>query len=522
MTVEALERHPADAPTGRVPLFLKLALRELRNGLGSFVIFVVCIALGVAAIAGVGALAGGLKQSLVAQGQAILGADMAASLIHRRATDAERKFFAAHGVVSEIATLRTMARPAEGERAVLVQVKAADKRYPLYGDLVARDAEDRPLDAQHLSTVGAAFVEELLLTRLELGLGDTIRVGDGDLRIVGLLKTEPDQLSGRPAFGPRVLMSLETLGTTGLIQPGSLMRWHYRVRLGGDANTVTERLEGIKKSIKAIFPDAGFSVRTRADPNPNLRRGIERFAQFLTLIGLATLVIGGIGVANAIATYLARKRDVIAAFKCLGASATTIFWTYLTQILVLASIGILIGLAVSAFVPPLVAWAYADVLPLEISLEPTIGPLALAALYGFLTALLFAFWPLGQARDVSPTLLLRQPVTGQVSRPRWSFILASAAMAVALVTVAILSAELKKTRRFCLARPDRCLRDLFAARLGDTAPGPPIAATPQGGVGPGPREYRQPDRLGAACRLVARYESCAPRHCRSGASQPDN
>lgn len=442
MSVDAVEQSiPVPART-RVPLFLRLAVRELRNGFSGFGVFIACIALGVAAIAGIGSLAGGLQSSLLAQGQAILGGDLSVGLVHRRAAPEQQAFFRRQGVISEVASLRTMARPAAGQSVALVQLKAVDSIYPLYGTLALTTVDGEPVDAKKLHDPGTAYVEDLLLSRLGIAVGDSIRIGEGDVRVAGLISAIPDQLSGRPAFGPRVLMSVKTLESTGLVQPGSLIRWKYRMRLDQAAGDETAALKKIADDIETTFPDAGFSIRTRTDPNPNLRRGIERFAQFLTLIGVTTLLIGGLGVANAIATYLVKKREVIAAFKCLGASARLILWTYLTQILLLASIGIAAGLVIGATVPALAAWAYGDALPLEIALTPSIGALGLAALYGALTALLFALWPLGQARDVSPTVLIRQNAAGEGDRPRLPYILASIGAALGLVAVAVLSAEM--------------------------------------------------------------------------------
>lgn len=442
MSVEAVEHSVAAPRRARSPLFLRLAVRELRNGMAGFSVFIACIALGVAAIAGVGSLASGLKVSLLAQGQAILGGDLAAGLVHRRAGTAEQAFLRQHGAVSEIASLRTMARRTGGKPVALVQLKAVDGLYPLYGSLQLTATDGSALQPEELRTAGSVFVEPLLLSRLGAKVGDNLRIGEGDLRIAGLIQTIPDQLSGRPAFGPRVLMSVKTLETTGLVQPGSLIRWTYRLRLDPATADQTAALKSIVTSMETTFPDAGFSIRTRTDPNPNLRRGIERFAQFLTLIGVTTLMIGGLGVANAIATYLAKKREVIAAFKCLGASARTILWTYLTQILLLSLIGIVIGLVIGSVVPAMAAWAYGADLPLEITLTPTPAALALAALYGGLTALLFALWPLGRARDVSPTVLLRQTAAGEGERPRWPYILGSVFAAAGLIAVAVVSSEM--------------------------------------------------------------------------------
>ncbi|MDH3579825.1 MAG: FtsX-like permease family protein [Hyphomicrobiales bacterium] len=421
------------SPTLALPLELRLALRDLRTSLGGFIVFVACIALGVMAIAGIGSLAGALKEGLAREGQSILGGDVAVSVVHRRVSEGEKAFLQARGAVSEVATLRAMARPAEGRRNALVRIKAADAAYPLFGAVALGEG-----GAQSYKSTGTAAAERLLLERLQISLGDTIRIGDADIRVTGVLEREPDQLSARPAFGPRIIMSLATLEATGLIQPGSLIRWRYRVKL---ADARAEMLKTFRADLERQFPDAGFSVRDRRDPNPRVSRIIDRFSQFMTLAGIATLMIGGIGVANAIAAYLARKRATIATFKCLGASGATIVRIYLIEVFLLAAIGTAVGLVAGALFPAAVVLVAGDVLPVYLPRGPQPLPLLLASFYGFLTALLFVLWPLGNARDVPPALLMRQNVSDEPSRPRLPYLVAAGVCAAALAGMAIAGAE---------------------------------------------------------------------------------
>src|SRR5207237_7999546 len=166
------------------------------------------------------------------------------------------------------------------------------------------------------------------------------------------------------------------------------------------------------------FPDAGWEVRTRANASPALGRNIERFTQYLTLVGLTALLVGGVGVANAVKHYLDRKRDVIATFKALGATGGIIFATYLAQVLMLALLGTAIGLAIGAALPFAIAAAFgpAIAIPLAPAIHP--GELALAAAYGLLTATAFALWPLGRAHDVPVSALFRDEVAPAERRPR--------------------------------------------------------------------------------------------------------
>jgi putative ABC transport system permease protein len=301
-------------------LSLRLALRELRGGVRGFGVFIACIALGVFAIAGVGSSAQALVDGLARGGRAILGGDLSFNLIQREANAEERAFIGTLGRVSAVATLRTMARTADG-RTALIEMKAVDGAYPLYGSIVTDPAAPLgDLLARHGDVFGVV-VDPALLTRLDLASGARITIGQATLELTAALRTEPDKLAGGLEFGPRILMSEEALRATGLLQPGSLVRWRYRVALpAGAGETAISR---VTDATASQLPDAGWDVRTRINATPQLERNVERFTQYLTLVGLTALLVGGVGVANSARYYLDRKRNAIATMKALGATGTS-------------------------------------------------------------------------------------------------------------------------------------------------------------------------------------------------------
>jgi len=418
-----------------VPLAFHFAWRELRGGLRGFGVFIACIALGVLAIAGVGSVAASLADGLSSAGQTILGGDLAFALIQRQASDRERAFFDAHGQLSVAATLRAMARTSDG-RSTLVEVKAVDAAYPLFGAVATDPAVALPLLlAEYAGAFGAA-VDAALLTRLELKTGDRISIGNATVELRATLTGEPDKLAGGIGLGPRVLISEAALRATGLIQPGSLVRWQYRLRLPrSDASERT--VAAIEKQAQAEFPDAGWEIRTRSKASPQLERNVERFSQFLTLVGLTTLLIGGVGVANAVASHLARKRDVIGTMKALGATGGGVFAIYCTEIMLVALFATLIGSALGAALPFSISWAFGAVIPFPVA--PALHPdvLALAIVYGLLTALAFALWPLGRAHDISVSMLFRDQIAAERRWPRWRYVGAAASIVVVLAALAI-------------------------------------------------------------------------------------
>jgi putative ABC transport system permease protein len=421
-----------------MPVALRFAWRELRGGLRGFRIFVACIALGVMAIAGVGSVAQSLAEGLSRAGGVILGGDLAFSLVQREANESERDFLGAHGVVAVVATLPTMARAGDG-RTTLIEVKAVDDAYPLVG-MVATDP-DMPLPAL-FALQGDAFgaaADPTLLARLDLKPGDRITIGNAVIELRAALKTEPDKLAGGIGFGPRVLVSQAALRASGLLQPGSLVRWQYRLRLPETASS-DSAMASVEQQARAQFPSAGWDIRTRNKASPQLERNVERFSQFLTLVALTALLVGGVGVANAVASHLARKRDAIATMKALGATGGDVFAVYCSQIMLVALFATFIGAGLGAALPFLIVWAFGALIPLPVA--PSINPavLTLSIVYGLLTALAFALWPLGRAHDISVSMLFRDQVAAKRGWPRRRYVVITASIVAALAALAVLSA----------------------------------------------------------------------------------
>jgi putative ABC transport system permease protein len=414
---------------------LRYALRELRSGLRGFYVFIACIALGVMAIAGVGSVASSLSDGLAREGRTLLGGDVSFSLIQREAKPDEIAFLRAHGTVSVAATLRGMARVPNGKLA-LVELKAVDQTYPMLGALtLAPNMPTADLLAERDGVFGAA-ADPTLLARLDLKVGDRVAVGSATFQIRSALEAEPDKLAGGLGFGPRFLVSIDGLRATALLQPGSLVRWIYRVRLpdsgGGDKAAIA-----LADDARVALPEAGWNIRSRHNASPQLERTILRFTQFLTLVGLAALLVGGVGVGNAVKSHIDRRRDVIASFKALGATGRDVFAIYLTQVMVLAALGSLAGLVVGASLPFIIVGAFGHLLPLPVVAALHPGELALSAVYGLLTALTFGMWPLARVHDIPVAALFRDTVASEVHRPQARYLVWMALVIMLLVGIAI-------------------------------------------------------------------------------------
>jgi putative ABC transport system permease protein len=431
---ETIASEPAHG--GRpASLALRYALRELRGGLRGFYVFIACIALGVLAIAGIGSVAASLSEGLAREGRTLLGGDAAFSLIQREAKPDEVAFLRARGEVSVTGMLRGMARASDG-RLALVEIKAVDGSYPMLGELTL---DPKIPVADLLAEQGGAFgaaADSTLLARLDLKLGDRVTVGSATFQIRSVVGTEPDKLAGSVGFGPRFLVSEAGLRATGLLLPGSLVRWIYRVKL--PANAADDRAAtALVNDARTALPQAGWEIRSRGNASPQLERTINRFTQFLTLVGLAALLVGGVGVANAVKSHIDRRRDVIATFKALGATGRDVFTIYLTQVVVLAVIGSVIGLVAGAALPFVIVGVFGKLLPLPVIPALHFDELLLSFVYGLLTALAFGLWPLGRVHDVPVAALFREAVSSEWHRPRWRYLALMAVVIALLVAVAI-------------------------------------------------------------------------------------
>ncbi len=449
-------------------LAMRLSWRDLRGGFRGFRIFLACIALGVTAIVGVNSTARTLADSIAREGRQILGGDLALSLIHREMNPAERGWVESLGKVSEVANMRAMARKGDGD-STLVELKAIGPDYPALGSLVTQPAGSAE-DLTELQGGSYGFVaEDSLQSRLDLSVGDRILIGDTPLQLRAILKSEPDKLAAGVGFGPRVIISQEALRQTGLLQPGSLVRWTYRVLLPSPpgATTATEETIGmLAKEADAKFPEAGWQVRSRSNVSNQFSRNLSRFSQFLTLVGLTALVIGGVGVANAVRAYVDRKTSDLATLKALGATGGYVFATALLEVMSVTALGVLIGVMLGAALPFALVGIVGSALP--ITFEPAFYPTegAAGALYGFLTALAFSLAALGRTHDVSVAALFRDRVEGRTQWPRPRYVMLSAAASVALVlSIMVLSTD----RRITLIYVGATLGGFILLRLVGTA-----------------------------------------------------
>lgn len=404
----------------------RFATRELRGGLSGFWIFIGCLALGVAAIAAIGTVRASIEAGLAREGAALLGGDAELDFTYRFAEPDERAWMEAEAIaVSEIADFRSMA--VVGDARALTQIKAVDAAYPLVGD-VGLDP-DMPLATalEQRDGVPGAVMERVLADRLGLTVGDRFALGTQDFLLRAILTREPDSAAGGFALGPRTIVLTTSLENSSLLEPGTLFSTKYRLDVpeGTDLASLAARAAD-------TFAETGVRWTDARNGAPGVSEFVDRLGAFLILVGLSGLAVGGVGVSAAVQAYLARKTSVIATLRTLGAERKTIFQTYFLQIGVLAIFGIILGLLLGTLIPVALAPVIEARLPIPAALDFYPAPLAEAAIYGALTAIIFTLWPLARAEEVRAATLFRDALATSRRLPAIRY-LATIGFALALL-----------------------------------------------------------------------------------------
>ncbi len=418
----------------KLPVAARIARRELRGGLRNFRIFLACLTLGIAAIAAVGSVRSSIELGLQQEGAVILGGDAELKFTYRFASEAELDWMANNAEkVSGIVDFRSMAVAeinGQTERG-LTQVKAVDDTYPIYGSVLL--SPDIPLAEAlaRIDDVPGAVMEQLLVDRMGLTVGETFNLGRQQFRLAAVLLREPDSAAQGFGLGPHTILRTDDLAASGLIGPGTLFETQYRLQIPPNADLVALKAEANK-----LFRDTGLRWRDRRSGAPGIETFVERIGSFLVLVGLAGLAVGGIGVSSAVRTYLESKTHVIATLKTLGAGRRVIFWVYFLQIAALSLVGITLGLLLGAALPYVFAPILSARLPLPVEIGIHPAPLIEAALYGVLTALIFTLWPVGRTEEIRPAALFRDAGSGRFW-PSPRYVLITAGLVVLLLWVAV-------------------------------------------------------------------------------------
>jgi putative ABC transport system permease protein len=384
-----------------ISLAWRLALRDLRGGLGGLLIVLFCLGVGVASVAGIFSLRAALGQGIAESSRGILGGDIEISSGLGPLSPAMMGWFARRGArISETVDTRSMLVSRSGR--LLAAVKAVGPGWPLLGTVVSSPAGQFAALAQGADGRPGLLLAPDAAQTLGLHAGDAVTLGGVALVYRGSISGAPDSIGDSQLFGAKTFVAASALTGTALVQPGALVMFSMQVLLPASAST-----DATEAAFQKAFPKSDFRMRDKSNAAPDLTRFINQAALFMTLLALASLLVGGIGVANGVEAWLTARARTIATLRCLGASARLVALMQGLQLLVLGLPGIALGIALGAGAPLLVLPLLRNKLPLPAHIGLYPSSLAISAVFGLLTGFVFAFRPLQRASAISGAALFR-------------------------------------------------------------------------------------------------------------------
>jgi putative ABC transport system permease protein len=393
---------------------IRMAWRETRPALKRFLFLIAAIALGVGSLTGLKGFSQALDRSISRSAKDLIAADL---VVRLNALPTQKELDVLESLVGRGAELTrttetlSMVSSSDTSNPILCDIRAVDpQKYPFYGNVELEPASS----LRTTLSDSDAVVSRDLLVRAGLSIGDTIQIGKSSFRIAAVLKSEPDRIGFSMDLGPRILITRKGLERSDLIQFGSRASESFLYRLPPHGLSLEEARE-----IMNIGINRRLRITDYRDPNPSVSRGLERTANFLSLIGLLSLLVGGLGVSTTIHTYLQQKLDSIAVLKCLGARSNQIIRIYLFQGLVLGALGSAVGTGlgylVQLFLPRLLKGLIS--LPTHLELAP--GAAIQGFVIGIFVTLIFLLTPLLAIRKISPIrVFLREMPETQYSTLR--------------------------------------------------------------------------------------------------------
>ena len=418
---------------------LRMAWRETRASVLRLLFFFLCVSLGVAAIVALRSVMQHVRTTLTGEARTFIGADVVLSSSRGWAPEARARIDRllddprVERVADAIETQTMVAAPpGQGTGVVrLVELFGLGDGFPFYGTLELADG--RPYEHALVAGHGALVPPELLI-ELGVAVGDTLRLAGESFTIRGVVARDRLQRGGGFSFGPRVYVDVVDLRATSLLGVGSRATYRIAVRTAPDAVAAVDR------KLDRLLPREVASVRNWRNLEDRLGRNLTIAENYLSLVGFAIVVLGGIGVWSVTRVVVQQKLRSVAILKCLGATSRQVLATYVLQVLWLAAGGSLLGVALAA--AAIAAMPASLLEPLGVtSAGLTASAAAQGVAVGLLVSLLFALVPLLEVRRVKPLLLLRADTAHTARRRDRLSLLAWAGIVAALVLVAIWQAD---------------------------------------------------------------------------------
>jgi putative ABC transport system permease protein len=412
---------------------LRMAVREIRASWQRLLFFFICIAVGVASIVAIRSVIQGVRVALAAEAQAVLAADFVVSS-NRPFSDQVAKTLASeqqHGNITaraETVEVSTMVRPADPAKSVtkMVELRAVPPQFPFYGRIELQNGTY----SHDLLKGRGALVRPELLAQLNVNVGDTLVIGTQPFQIRGVVLSEPGRRLGAFTLGPRVFIDAADIDSTGLLGFGSRSNREILLRVP------PAQVQPLLPRLRDAFANDFVRVRSYRASEDDLGEDLTRTENYLSLVGLVVLILGGIGVSSVTRVFVQQKIRSIAILKCIGGTSRQVLAVYLTQVILLGFAGSLLGVGIAGAALRAIPSLLGDLttlLPVDYSL--TAAAVAQGLLIGVLVSVLFSIVPLLEVRLVKPSLLLRQDIPAS-SRFDWTKWLMTGAVGAALVAVA--------------------------------------------------------------------------------------
>lgn len=401
----------------------KLAWRETRASRRRLSLLVGSVAAGVAALVAINGFTDNLRTSVSAQAKALLGADVAISGRKAFPDQIERlvdtlikgdSATGTRGAAARVTSFAGMAYVARTAGVRLVQVRALEPGYPYYGDIVTSPAGRWG----SVAVGGRAVVDPSLLTALRAVVGDTLTLGQARFVIDATVSNIPGDIGVATSIGPRVFIAAADLPATNLLQFGSRAEYEVFVKLPDPTKAQT-----IADQRRLPLREIRYRIRTVEDDRENLTDSLTRLGNYLGLVALVALLLGGLGVASATHLFIRKKLDTIAVLRCLGATSAQVFLAYLVQALAMGALGSLVGAALGVGIQQLLPFLVKDFLPVDVKVAMAPQALIVGIGLGLWVALVFALLPLLGVRRVSPLVTLRsayEPAPGRADPLAWA------------------------------------------------------------------------------------------------------
>jgi len=405
-----------------------MAWRETRAATGKFILVILSVALGAGALTAVTGFSESVQYTLLHEAKTLMAADISIRMpIEPYPKDLQFLDQLASTGVESTRVTETVSMASSGEQPpILVSVKGIDQsKYPFYGQL------DLLPPGTRLDEHSVAVSDDLLL-RLGLKLGDTIKVGDQQFKIVARVAREPDRMTTGFTLGPRVIFTREGLASTGIIVQGSRMTERVLLKLPPDHD-----LAKLRDALSDVFGRRG-RITDYTETNPQLTRALDRSTRFLSLVSLISLIVAGLGVGATMQSHLRQKMSNIAFMKCIGGKSEHIVRIYVVQAVLIGLAGSIIGAILGSFAQAAFARLVASYFDLDVTLIWPIMAMVKGVAVGLATALLFALPSLLSITEVKPAWILRQEVSEESRPPRdWRAVIAAVVVLVGLWGIAM-------------------------------------------------------------------------------------